>query len=374
MKAILALEDGTIFEGTSIGATGTVTGEACFNTAVMGYQEIMTDPTYCGQILAMTYSLIGNYGIVEEDSESPAPQAAAIVMGELSRLHSSWRADMPMGDWLKKHNTPGIEGVDTRRLACHLRTHGSMRACVTTELNAEDAVARAKEATMLDGAALATTVSTKAAYVWQGESRPWKLPNKTAGDMTNYGTLAPATCKVVALDLGIKTSTLRALRQDGCEVTVMPASTGAEEILAQQPDGLFLSSGPGDPAALSQVIDTVKALIGKLPIFGLGLGNQVLAIALGGTTRRLKFGHRGANQPSKDLSTGKVEITAPNHSFVVDSATLPAGVKVTHINLNDESIAGICCCEKKAAGLEYTPEARNGKTFGTFMEMISAAK
>ncbi len=374
MKAILALEDGTIFEGNSIGATGTVTGEACFNTAVMGYQEIVTDPAYCGQILAMTYSLIGNYGIVEEDSESPAPQAAAIVMGELSNLHSSWRADSPMGEWLKKHNTPGIEGVDTRRLARHIRINGSMRACVTTELSAEDAVARAKASASLDGAALANTVSTKTTYAWQGESRPWKLPNKTAGDMSNYGTLAPATCKVVALDLGVKASTLRALRQDGCEVTVMPATSTAAEILAQNPAGLFLSSGPGDPAAHAEIISTVKELLGKLPIFGLGLGLQILGIALGGCTDRLKFGHRGANQPVKDMTTGKVEITAPNHNFVLQAASLPAGVEISHINLNDDSVAGILCRNKAAAGLEYTPEARDGRTFGTFIDMINAAK
>jgi carbamoyl-phosphate synthase small subunit len=374
MKAILALEDGTIFEGTSIGATGTTTGEACFNTAVMGYQEIITDPAHNGQILAMTYSLIGNYGIVEEDNESPAPQAAALIIGELSNLHSSWRADLPMGDWLKKHNTIGIEGVDTRKLARHLRTNGTMRACVTTELTAEQAIEKAKTATAIAGADLATAVSTKQAYTWSGESRPWKLPNKTAGDMSNYGELAPVSCKVVALDLGIKTSSLRALRQDGCDVTVVPAGTSAEEILAMNPDGLFLSSGPGDPAALTGVIETVKALIGKLPIFGLGLGNQVLALALGGATKRLKFGHRGSNQPAKDLSTGTVEITAPNHSFAIDAASLPACVKVTHINLNDDSVAGIICSEKLAAGLEYTPEARNGKIFGSFMEMINAAK
>lgn len=374
MKAILALEDGTIFEGISIGATGTVTGEACFNTAVMGYQEIVTDPTYKGQILAMTYSLIGNYGIVEEDSESPAPQAAALIIGELSNLHSSWRADCPMNDWLKRHNTPGIEGVDTRKLARHIRTNGSMRACVTTELNATEAVARAKEAAMLDGAALANQVTCKEAYTWSGESRPWKLPNKTAGDMTNYGTLAPATCKVAAIDLGIKNSTLRALRQDGCEVTVVPATTSAADILAMQPDGVFLSSGPGDPAACVEVINTVKELLGKVPVFGLGLGHQILGIALGGSTARLKFGHRGANQPSKELSTGKVEITAPNHSFAVQADSLPAGVEVTHLNLNDDSVAGIICREKLAAGMEYTPEARNGCTFGTFVGMINAAK
>lgn len=374
MKAILALEDGTIFEGNSIGATGTVTGEACFNTAVMGYQEIVTDPAYCGQILAMTYSLIGNYGIVEEDSESAKPQASAIVIGELSRVHSSWRADMPMGDWLKKHNIPGIEDVDTRRLAQHLRLHGSMRACVTTELSADEAVARAQASASLEGAALAESVTTKATYAWEGESRPWKLPNKTAGDMTNYGTLAPATCKVVAVDLGIKKSTLRALRQDGCDVTVVPAGTSAAEILALNPAGVFLSSGPGDPAAHTGVINTVQELLGKLPVFGLGLGMEILGIALGGSTARLKFGHRGANQPVKDLTSGKVEITAPNQNFALLTSTLPEGVQVTHINLNDESIAGILCQDKAAAGLEYTPEPKNGCTFGTFTGMINAAK
>ena len=374
MKAILALEDGTIFEGTSIGATGTATGEACFNTAVMGYQEILTDPTYCGQILAMTYPLIGNYGIVEEDNESATPQASAIVIGELSNLHSSWRADSPMGEWLRKHNTIGMEGVDTRRLARHIRINGSMRACVTTELNAENAVAKAKSAAKLDNAALAMQVSTKASYTWEGESRPWKLPNKTAGDMSNYGTLAPATCKVVAIDLGIKTSTLRALRQDGCEVVVVPANTPATEILAQKPAGVFLSSGPGDPSALQEVISTTKALLGQVPVYGLGLGHQVLGIALGGSTARLKFGHRGANQPAKDIATGKVEITAPNHSFALQADTLPAGVEVTHLNLNDDSVAGIICREKMAAGLEFTPEARNGRTFGTFLDMINATK
>ena len=374
MKAILALEDGTIFEGTSIGAAGTVTGEACFNTAVMGYQEILTDPAYCGQILAMTYPLIGNYGIVDEDNESTGPKAAAIVMGELSNLHSSWRADSPMGEWLKQHNTLGVDGVDTRKLARHLRINGAMRACLTTELNAEAAVAQAKTAASLNGAALATQVSTSSAYAWSGESRPWKLPNKTAGDMSNYGTLAPICCKVAVLDLGVKTSTLRALRQDGCEVTVLPATSTADEILAQNPDGLFLSSGPGDPAALTGIIDTVKALLGKLPIFGLGLGMEILGLALGGSVERLKFGHRGANQPSKDLSTGKVEITAPNQNFALVAASLPAGAEVTHLNLNDDSVAGILCAEQKAAGLEYTPEAKNGCTFCTFLSMIKADK
>lgn len=374
MKAILALEDGTIFEGASIGAAGTVTGEACFNTAVMGYQEILTDPAYCGQILAMTYPLIGNYGIVDEDNESPAPKAAALVIGELSNLHSSWRADSPMGEWLKKNNIPGIEGIDTRKLARHLRINGCMRACVTTELTAEDAITKAKTASSLNGADLALKVSTASTYEWTGESRPWKLPNKTAGDMSNYGPLSPICCKVAALDLGIKTSTLRALRQDGCEVTVLPATSTAEEILSQNPDGLFLSSGPGDPAALTGVISTVKALLGKLPIFGLGLGMEVLGLALGGNTERLKFGHRGANQPSKDLATGKVEITSPNQNFALSAASLPTSVEVTHLNLNDDTVAGILCAAQKAAGLEYTPEAQNGCTFSTFLSMIKADK
>ncbi len=374
MKAILALEDGTIFEGTSIGATGTVTGEACFNTAVMGYQEIVTDPAHCGQILAMTYSLIGNYGVVEEDNESDKPQVSALVIGELSNIHSSWRADSSVGEWLKKHNTPGIEGVDTRRLARHLRINGSMRACVTTELTAEQAIEKAKGAASLDGSALALQISTDSPYLWTGDSRPWKLPNKTAGDMTNYGTLAPANHKVVAIDLGIKRSTLRALRQDGCEVTVVPATATAEDILALQPDGVFLSSGPGDPSALTSVINTVKSILGQVPVFGMGLGLEVLGIALGGTTSRLKFGHRGANQPAKDLATGKVSITSPNQNFVLESSSLPEGVQITHLNLNDETVAGIICAEKRAAGLEHTPEAVNGCIFSTFISMIKSGK
>ena len=374
MKAILALEDGTIFEGASIGATGTVTGEICFNTAVMGYQEIMTDAAYYGQILAMTYPLIGNYGIVDEDNESNGPKAAAIVIGELSNLHSSWRAQQPIGDWLKAHNTPGMEGVDTRKIARHIRINGSMGACLTTDLPVETAIERAKAASKLDGAAMATQVSTEEAYTWSGESRPWKLPNKTAGDMSNYGELTPVSCKVVALDLGIKTSTLRALRQDGCEVVVVPATSSAEAILALQPDGIFLSSGPGDPAALGSIIDTVKSLLGKLPVFGLGLGMEVLGIAMGGSVERLKFGHRGSNQPAKDLSTGKVEITAPNQNYALISSSLPAGVEVTHKNLNDDSVAGILCPGQKAAGLEYTPEAVGGCTFATFLNMIKASK
>ena len=374
MKAILALEDGTIFEGTSIGASGTVTGEACFNTAVMGYQEILTDPAYSGQILAMTYSLIGNYGIVEEDNESEAPQAAAFVIGELSNIHSSWRADSSMGDWLKKHGTPGIEGVDTRRLARHLRLNGSMRACVSTELTAEQAVEKARTADKLDGSALAAAVSTRNTYIWDGDSRPWKLPNKTAGDMTYYGSLSPAIYKVVAIDLGIKRSTLKALRQDGCEVTVVPASTSAAEILSMNADGVFLSSGPGDPAALTGVIDTVKALLGKMPIFGLGLGMEILGLAHGGTVARLKFGHRGSNQPVKDLSTGKVAITAPNQNYALEAASLPDSVEVTHVNLNDNSVAGICSNSYRTAGLEYTPEAVNGSTFSAFINAIKSVK
>lgn len=374
MKAILALEDGTIFEGTSIGATGTTTGEACFNTAVMGYQEILTDPAHRGQILAMTYSLIGNYGIVNEDNESATAQAAGFVIGELSNLHSNWRADSPMGDWLKACNCIAIEGVDTRRLARHLRINGSMRACLTTELNAEAAIARARESAPYETAQLVCEVSTKAPYQWAGDSRPWKLPNKTAGDMSNYGVLAPIRCKVVAMDLGIKTSTLRALRQDGCDVTVVPACTSAEAILATQPDGLFLSSGPGNPANCTETIATVRELLGKLPIFGLGLGMEILGLALGGSVGRLKFGHRGSNQPAKDLATGKVEITAPNQNYALTASTLPAEVAVTHLNLNDNSVAGISCPAKSAAGLEFTPSPTNGCTFATFLGMITANK
>ncbi len=336
MKAILALEDGTIFTGTSFGATGTVTGEVCFNTSVMGYQEILTDPSYRGQIVVMTYPLIGNYGICEEDNESAGPQPLGLVVGELSRIHSSWRADESLGDWLKRHGIPGIEGIDTRRIATITREKGALRACLTTEMTEAEAVACACAAPSLAGSELVSEVTTAEPYHWDEGGHQWKLFSKD----TDYSELPPVRYNVVAYDFGIKRNTLRGMRRSGLDVTVVPAHTTADEVLAMKPDALFLSSGPGDPAAMPAVTAEIAKLIGKLPIFGICLGHLVLGTALGGRSHKLPFGHHGSNIPVQDLATGKVAITSQHNSFAMEKDSLPADVEVTHVNLNDGTIAG----------------------------------
>lgn len=375
MRAILALEDGTIFEGKSFGATGTHTGEACFNTSMSGYQEVLTDPSYRGQIVAMTYPLIGNYGVCEEDNESSRPHVRGFVVGELARLHSNWRANEALEPWMKRHGVPGIEGVDTRKLTKLLRAAGAMRACLTTELGAEDAVRAAREAAPMEGSDFVHEVSTPETYQWSGESRPWKLPNPSSGDTTLYGELPPVNYRIVAYDFGIKRNILRCLRQAGFEVTVVNADAKAAEILAMKPDGLFLSNGPGDPAALTSIHEELRQLLGKLPIFGICLGHQLLAHAFGGSTFKLKFGHRGGNQPVKDLRTGKVAITSQNHGFAVDDATLPAEIEITHRNLNDGTVEGFRHTKLPVFSVQYHPEAAPGPRdaeyfFGEFSAMI----
>ena len=380
MKAILALEDGTIFEGSAFGACDTVTGEVCFNTAVMGYQEIMTDPSYNGQILAMTYPLIGNYGICTEDSESDRPQISALVAVEISRLHSSWRAAEPMEDWLKRHNVTGIAGIDTRKLATHLRNNGCMRACVTTQLSAEDAVNAARAAAPLAGADMVSAISTSETYHWDGDSRNWKLPNKTMGDLSNYSDIAPAKYKAVAYDFGIKRSVLRALRRDGFDVTVVNAHTPAADVLAMAPDAVFLSSGPGDPAALGSIAAEIKQLLGKVPVFGLSLGQQILGMAMGATTCKLKFGHHGCNYPVKDTKSGQVLITTQNVDFALVADSLPADVEITHTNLNDGTVEGICSKSVPAMGVQFhpapVPTCGNDEPcfFGAFLQMVEDFK
>lgn len=373
--AILALEDGTIFEGTSFGSTGTITGEACFNTSMTGYQEVLTDPSYRGQIVAMTYPLIGNYGVCEEDNESACPQVRGFAVAELARLHSNWRAQEPLEDWLARHNIPGIQGIDTRKLTKLLRTKGAQRACLTTELSAEEAVARAQAAPPMSGSDFVTEVSTPTAYHWEEESRDWKLPNKTTGDLSLYAPLPPVKYRIVAYDFGIKRNILRCLRRDGFDVTVVPAHTTAEEVLAMKPDGLFLSNGPGDPAALPGIHAQLRKMIGVLPIFGICLGHQLLGHAFGGKTFKLKFGHRGGNQPVKDLRTGKVAITSQNHGFAVDPDSLPADVEVTHINLNDGTVEGLRHKSLPVFCVQYHPEAAPGPKdaayfFGEFIDLI----
>lgn len=379
MKAILALEDGTIFEGTSFGAAGTVTGEACFNTSMTGYQEVLTDPSYRGQIVTMTYPLIGNYGVCEADNESARPQVRGFAVEEVARVHSNWRAEEALPAWMERHGIPGIEGIDTRKLTKLLRTKGAQRACLSTELSAEEAVAAAQNSAPMSGSDFVTEVSTPDTYHWEDESRDWKLPNKTTGDLSNYAELPPVRYRIVAYDFGIKRNILRCLRRDGFDVTVVNAYTPAEDVLAMNPDGIFLSNGPGDPSALPRIHAELKKLLGKLPIFGICLGHQLLGHAFGGKTFKLKFGHRGGNQPVKDLRTGKVAITSQNHGFAVDPDSLPADVEVTHINLNDGTVEGIRHTTLPIFCVQYHPEAAPGPKdatyfFGEFIGLIEDFK
>ena len=377
MKAILALENGIIFEGTSFGATGTVTGELAFNTAVVGYQELLTDPSWKGLFLTYTYTHIGSYGINEEDNESDRPQAAAVIATELSRLHSNWRSTESLSDWLARYGVPGIEGVDTRKLTLIIREQGSLRACLSTELSAEEAIAAAKAAPTVVGSDLASTVSAPAAYHWDGESRGWKLPNKSRGDLSYYTELPAATRKAVVLDLGVQRSVLATLRRDGFDVTVVPATTSAADILALGADGLFLSHGPGDPAALSSIAVEVAQLIGKLPIYAMGLGHQVLSMALGCKTVKLPFGHHGGNYAVRDLRNDSVSITTQNNLFAVDSDSVTGDAVITHTNLSDGTVAGVASKSAPAAGVQFLPvppPSDASRTFAEFIDMVDTFK
>lgn len=377
MKAILALENGIIFEGTSFGATGTVTGELAFNTAVVGYQELLTDPSWKGLFLTYTYTHIGSYGINEEDNESDRPQAAAVIATELSRLHSNWRSTESLSDWLARYGVPGIEGVDTRKLTLIIREQGSLRACLSTELSAEEAIAAAKAAPTVVGSDLARTVSAPAAYHWDGESRGWKLPNKSRGDLSYYTELPAATRKAVVLDLGVQRSVLATLRRDGFDVTVVPATTSAADILALGADGLFLSHGPGDPAALSSIAAEVAQLIGKLPIYAMGLGHQVLSMALGCKTVKLPFGHHGGNYAVRDLRNDSVSITTQNNLFAVDSDSVTGDAVITHTNLSDGTVAGVASKSAPAAGVQFLPvppPSDASRTFAEFIDMVDTFK
>jgi carbamoyl-phosphate synthase small subunit len=355
MKAILALEDGTIFEGSSIGATGEQTGEVVFNTSMTGYQEILTDPSYKGQIITMTYPLIGNYGINPEDSESEKPHLSGFVVREMSKIVSNWRSTMSLGDFLKKHKIIGIEGIDTRALTLHIRSIGAMKGIISNkDLDPKSLVEKAKKSKGLVGVDLVKEVSCKENYEWNKEGKH----------------------KVVLLDCGAKYNIMRDLAERKCQVTVVPASTSAKDILALNPDGVMLSNGPGDPSAVTYVIDTVRELIGKVPMFGICLGHQMLGLALGGKAFKLKFGHRGANQPVMDLSTKKVEITTQNHGFCVDLESLDKkDVELTHLNLNDKTLEGIKHKKHPLFSVQYHPEAAAGPhdskyLFDRFIKMM----
>jgi carbamoyl-phosphate synthase small subunit len=351
-RAVLALADGTRFEGRSFGADMETVGEVVFNTSMFGYQEILTDPSYVGQIVTMAYPHIGNVGTNETDQESARPHAVGMVVRELSPP-SNWRSGKSLDEYLAGWNVAGIEGLDTRRLVRHLRTHGSQMGVLGTgDVDAAALVEKARRAPGMEGRDLASGISTRAVYEWTTRT-PAALP----GD-----PVSPAATRfhVVAVDYGLKKAMLQFLVDVGCRVTVVPAHTTAQAIFAMKPDGVFLTNGPGDPAAVVGADKTVAALLGKVPVFGICLGHQILALALGARTYKMKFGHRGANQPVKDLSTGKVEITAQNHGFAVDAASLAGRGVMTHVNLNDQTVEGLAVPELKAFSVQYHPEASPG--------------
>jgi carbamoyl-phosphate synthase small subunit len=369
MKAILALEDGKIFRGESFGAGGERFGEVVFNTSMSGYQEVITDPSYKGQIVAMTYPLIGNYGVNPEDVESRQPFLEGFVVKEYSKIASNWRSTKSLGDYLKENKVMGIEGIDTRELTLHIRSAGAMKAVLSTEdLDEKSLVEKAKNSPGLVGIDLVKEVTIDKKYTWS-----------VAGQDKKTGkSIKPV--KVAVLDCGVKYNILRELMDNGCEVTVFPAQTTAAEILKSGAKGLLLSNGPGDPAAVPYVVETVRELIGKIPIFGICLGQQMLGQALGGKTFKLKFGHHGGNQPVKDLKTGKVAISVQNHGFCVDIDSLnKKDIEITHINLNDNTLEGIRHKKYPIFSVQFHPEASPGPhdaayLFKNFVDLIRKAK
>ena len=354
--AVLLLDDGKLFKGTTFGATGQSIGEVCFNTGMTGYQEILTDPSYAKQIVTMTAPHIGNYGVNSEDIESEKIQISGFVIKEESTFPSSWRSEMSLGDYLRKQNIVGIKNIDTRALTRHIRDNGAMNGIISsTTDNKNKLTSKLKSSPSMTGLDLAKIVSTKNIYDWS--------------DKGEY--------RVAAIDFGIKRNILRLLEEFNCQVTVFPANATAKDILSFDPDGVFLSNGPGDPAAVEYGIETVKQILGEKPIFGICLGHQILAIALGAKTFKLKFGHRGINHPVKNMVEKTIEITSQNHGFAVDLESLPKNVISTHINLNDNTSAGIESIDYPAFSVQYHPESSPGPhdsryLFKKFVRMMDA--
>ncbi|MBE0477824.1 glutamine-hydrolyzing carbamoyl-phosphate synthase small subunit [Candidatus Aerophobetes bacterium] len=345
-SALLVLEDGKVFKGRAFGADGEVAGEVVFNTSMMGYQEILTDPSYKGQMVTMTYPLIGNYGVNDDDFESTKPWVEGFIVREYSKFHSNWRAINTLDEFLKKHSIVGIEGIDTRALTRHIRLQGAMRGVISA-LNEDIAglVEKARSCPGVVGQDLVKEVSCKDTWWWEKEGR----------------------YKVVVVDCGVKHNILRELARRDCKVQIVPAKTNAESILELKPDGVLFSNGPGDPSAIPYVVQTARKLAGKLPIFGICLGQQVLAQAIGGKTYKLKFGHHGANHPVKDVREDKISITVQNHGFCVDITSLPDEVEVTHINLYDNTLEGIAYPELYLFSVQFHPEASPGPHDATYI-------
>jgi carbamoyl-phosphate synthase small subunit len=369
-KAWLALENGVVMAGRAIGAAGEKTGDLVFNTAMSGYHEILTDPSYSGQAVLMTYPLIGNYGVAEEDAESSKAWAEAFVLREISSIPSNHRSDISLPDWLRREGVVAIDGVDTRRLTKMVRNEGSLRMVVsTTDSDPKSLIAKARGAQSTDGRNLASEVTCPEPYRWR-EPYPASYPAEIPG-------AEGQRVRCVAYDFGAKRNILRSLVHCGFDLTVVPAGTPAADVMGMDPEAIFLSNGPGDPAAVAEGIAAVSDLVGKLPIFGICLGHQILSIVLGAKTAKMPFGHHGANHPVRDLVTGRVEITSQNHSFAVSEDSLPSELELTHINLNDQSVEGIAHKTANCFSVQYHPEAAPGPLdsahlFSRFRERVLA--